>query len=1193
MDKHLRTAVIAAGVILAAASGSFADALTAGWQNPPESAKPRTWWHWMHGNITKQGITRDLEAMKRVGIGGATIFHASLAPKGKIDYFSPEWFDMMLFASQEAKRLGLELSMHNSEGWSSSGGPWVKPVDAMKMLVYSDVRVTPQSTNVKLAQPYTRINTYGDIAVLAFPTPAAESNSISSAGLTDGSGQPIANAGVLWDGDVKSVVRIPQNSNGDSIINIRYAKPTTVRQITFQQGVHLCNTVSLQAEGSDGKWQSLGSWQGNMVDDRPEWQGSWPVNPTTAQNFRVVFSRPAGGTLSLGELRLDGGARVPNINVKSLSAHGSVAVLRDKSSIPADAAIAPGSVINISKYMQPDGTLSWHPTSGEWTVIRFGWTPVTVTNHPATEAGIGLEVDKLDLKAVTDFYNEAVGPVVKKLGSLAGSTLKHILIDSYETGPQNWTPGFDDIFRNKNHYDLMTWLPVITGRYVGDTAQSERFLWDFRNTISDRWVDVYYKAFAKLCHDDNMLLETEPYGDGPLNSVYISSLADIPMTEYWAGTAGYAETTYQVASGAHIGGKNIIGAEAFTGNADSWQYGLFDIKQLGDSQWCAGVNRYIFHTTAHQADERLPGYALGPHGMHFDRHNTWFEQSKEWMKYVSRSQYLLQKGLFVADVLQLAEEGPLEGTEDLGLPLGWRSDRISSQFLAKCSVKNGQIVAPSGISYRFLVLPGSDRLSASTMNTIYNMVMAGATVVGNPPNETPGLAAYPKCDADLQRINQKLWGDTSKLGYNGQRTVGKGRVIWGKGMPQVLADLKIAPDIKVLNDFKQLNFIHRRTADADIYFVCNTIQHPVNIQAAFRVTGKLPEIWHPDTGKIEVAAQFTRNATNTVVPLMLDGTGSVFVVFRTKSTAPALVKQVKQSVVKAEQKKSLTILAATYGVLGDPAQSMDATAIVNKMIKNNSLELEVTNKAFGRDPAGMVVKQFYIKYKLGDETVEKTLAENSLLLVQVTGPARPDGWVSSVSGKTSFVATKPGNYVVSLGNGKTKSVKVDSLPTMTISAPWQVSFTPGWDAPAKVEFNKLINWIKSDNIGIKYYSGTAKYTTTIQAPRSLLGTNRRIYLDLGQVNIMAEVQLNGKPMGILWKPPYRVDVTDVLKAGANSLEVKVTNNWVNQLIRDAQRPADQKKTWLPWPVFNANSTLQDSGLIGPVQLITEANIPIK
>ncbi len=1193
LNKMTRT-IIAAGLLLAVTGCTAADTLVTGWQKPPESAKPRTWWHWMNGNISKQGITRDLEAMHRVGIGGATIFQAALQePKGPVPFFSPQWHEMMLFAAQEAKRLGIELSMHNSDGWSSSGGPWVKPADAMKMLVFSEVHVTPGSGTVKLPKPYTRMNTYGDIAVVAFPTPAVERAQISSAKLTiPGSNTPITNANMLCDGDVNTTLAIPANRpDGGSELQIQFDQPTEIRQITLQHCMGVASSITLDVSKEDGSWENLGRWNGNMSGDRPEWQGSWPIKPTTASHFRVVFNGPLGGTARLGELQLNGGARVRDINIKSLSTHSNISARREIAVVKPGSAIPIDSVKDITHYMKPDGSLDWKPASGDWTVIRFGWSLISVTNHPATAEGVGLEVDKLSYQAVTDFYKVAVGTVVKNLGPLAGSTLKHILIDSYETGPQNWTQGFEDIFKTKNKYSIISWLPALTGRFVGDDEQTERFLWDFRKTVSDRWADVYYDAFRKLCHNDNMLMESEPYGDGPLNPVLEAGLSDIPMTEYWAGSDGYGEITYQVVSGAHVTGRNIVGAEAFTGGG--WEYGPFELKKLGDSQWCEGVNRYIYHTMAHQADEKLPGWTLGYFGTHFNRHNTWFNQTKSWNDYVSRSQYLLQSGHFVADVLELAEEGALDVTDNIGLPFGWRSDRIVAPFLMKATVKNGRIVMPTGMSYRLLMLPKSGRLSVSTLSKIQELVSAGATLLGLPPTETPGLEAYPKGDAQLKLIAQKVWGNSTVSKGVGQRKVGKGLVMWNMSVAQALQALKVDPDVQVIDNYNKVRYIHRRTADADIYFVCHSGQEPVQLQVAFRTAGKIPEYWYPDTGKMERATQYTSTKTTTSLPVRMDGTGSVFVVFRDKSKASAPVKAVKQNVTIKRVILPLTVLSARFGVLDDPTRYMDVTAEVTKKIVDNSLELTASNDTFGRDPAWMSAKQFSIKYKLGDEILEKTYSENNMVLIQTSGPKRDYAWVNADGAqKLTLVATEPGSYEIALANGKTRDITVKSLPTMTINTPWQVAFQPGWEAPASVVFDKLIDWSHSDDQGIKHYSGTAVYTTRFEVDQSMIGSNLDVYLNLGQVSMLAAVKINGKTLDTLWKPPFRVNVTDVVKPGSNSLEIAVTNTWVNQLIRDSQRPADQKKTWLTWQPYSSGSQLQASGLIGPVMLETEARVQL-
>ena len=1193
MSNNLKISAAAALVLFSATACYAADTLETGWQKPPQSAKPRTWWHWMNGNISKEGITRDLEAMKRVGIGGATIFQASLQePKGPITFFTPEWHQMMLYAATEAKRLGIELSMHNCEGWSSSGGPWVKPDQAMKMLVFSEIRVTPESQKAVLPQPYTRINTYGDIAAVAFPTPKAELIKLSDAKITvNDSNIPISNADVLSDGDVHTTVDIPMNSQDSGMLNIAFGHPTEVRQFTVRHCVGLASQVSLEFQKPDGSWTSLGTGNGSMSGDRPEWQGAWPVQPTTATKFRMVFRQQGGGIAHLADLQLNGGARVPNLGVKTLASYGGLNARREITSIPAGTAIQANSVIDVTKFMNSDGSLSWRPKSGDWTVIRFGWTPITVTNHPATEAGLGLEVDKLSYQAVTDFYKTAVGTVVKNLGPLAGTTLKHILIDSYETGPQNWTQGFDQIFKDKNKYALLQWMPALTGRYVGNSEQTERFLWDFRKTVSDRWAQVYYDAFRKLCHENGMLLESEPYGDGPIDSVLEAGLSDIPMSEFWAGSEGFGETTHLVVSGAHTAGRNIVGAESFTGGG--YEYGPFQIKKLGDSQWCEGINRFIFHTMALQYDEKVPGWTLGIFGTHFNRHNTWFNNSQSWMEYVARSQYLLQQGNFVADVLAMSEEGATEYTEGINLPFGWRSDRVALPFLMGAVVKNGCIVLPSGMKYRLLVLPSSGRISVKSLSKVHELVQAGAVVLGYPAKETPGLEGYPSSDAKLASLTKAMWGGLSVNPGAGKRKVGKGYVMWNMTAEQALKALNVAPDMKVLSDYSRINFIHRQTGNVDIYFVCNAGQNPVQANIAFRVNGKVPEIWHPDTGKMETPATYTRTTSGTIVPVRLDGTGSLFVVFRKQNSAAASVKMVKQSIDKAVVRKPLTILSAVYGVIGDAQRSIDITQKVSKLVKNNSLELVASNSLTGQDPASMVVKQFAIKYKLGDTLFDEIYPENGSVFIQTDGSAFDTAWATTdAAGKLTLTATKSGSYNVTLSNGRVKKVVVNALPQMTIASPWQVSFQQGWGAPANTTFNKLIDWSTSEDDGIRHYSGTAVYTTQFTVGKNMIAGDRRLYLDLGKVSIMATVTLNGKKLTTLWKPPFRTDVTGILKPGKNVMEVSVINTWVNQLIKDAGRPADQKKTWLTWQPYGANSRLEPSGLIGPVTIVSNEEIKL-
>ncbi len=1187
-----RSRLLTAALLVATClTAHAADRLAEGWANPPESAKPRTWWHWMHGNITAEGITKDLEAMKRVGIGGATLFNASLAPKGPVNFFSPEWIRMVQHAMREADRLGLEMSMHNCEGWSSSGGPWVKPEQGMKMLVWSEVRVSPRSAPLVLPQPPTRLNTYRDIAVVAFPTPAPERIWLGDGEATiTVNGQPLDNPQRLWDGDLSTGIDVPRTGpNGAGVVQIEWPSPRTIRQCAVESFPIRFRTVELQQSLDGVQWTTItrfGTPDGAFGGNRPGVQGGQPFDAVHTRFVRILLLDAAGegGTLHLGELRIDNGARVRDIHTKTFCREAGLPAERDSRTVEADATIDPQSVLNLTGRLQPNGTLDWKPDRGDWTVIRFGWTPVGVNNHPASDAGRGLEVDKLDYAAVKAFYDVAVGTVTRAIGPLTGKTLRHILIDSYETGPQNWTQGFETYFATHAKYPITPWLPALTGRYVGDSVRTERFLWDFRKALGDRWIQVYYAYFKSLCHKDGMLLETEPYG-GPFKTVLAAALTDVPMTEFWCGQADASRGALEVAGGAHIGGRNIVGAEAFTGSWDSWEYAPKDIRKLGDSAWAGGVNRFIFHTYAHQPDERLPGMALGPHGLHNQRHNTWFELTTGWNDYITRGQYLLQQGRFVADVLQLQEEGPLEGTAGPGLPAGYAFDPCVAPILMQARVSDGQIVLPSGMRYRLLIMPPSGRVSLATARKIAALVKAGACVYGQRPTETPGLTDAVNADRALRQLAAELWGASPAA--SGNRSVGNGRVLWGMPLGDALKALGVAPDVQPMGTFRHLLYLHRQRPDADIYFVSNQYPGAAQVDVAFRIVGRGVELWRADTGQIETVAEYRTEKTRTIVPLALEPGGSVFVVFRGKPTVANPVSSISARVTRraSSRRLPLEIIRGVYGIVDDPARRIDVTDTLRAQVLDNGIHVDATNTLFGSDPAPFVVKQLEVTYRLGDQTVTRRIAENGLLSIQPTQMTIRPIAVTQSGGRLMARIEAPGEYTLHRANGRSHTLRVDDMPEpITAAGPWRVRFTPGSDAPAEIVFDRLIDWAQHEQPGIRYYAGTAGYTTTIDVEPSALSSDRRWVLDLGDVSVMARVWVNDKPFGILWKAPFQTDVTEALRPGANTIRIEVTNNWVNGLIGDYRRPADQRRTWVPTQIYNADSPLQPSGLLGPVQL---------
>lgn len=1327
-----RTALLAALLLatLTALSPAWSAPLDQGFANPPDSARPHTWWHWINGNVTKVGITADLEAMKQIGIGGAQIFNVDLGiPHGPVGFMSPEWRDMVKHAAAEADRLGLELVIHNCAGWSSSGGPWNTPAHAMQMVTVSERRVKgPAHLDEVLAQPPTRNGYYHDIAVLAFHTPEGEGPDMLSLNPKITSSAPDFNPAPMLDGDpnTSSVLRL-RDARKPGTIQFELAAPFTVRSLSFLAGGGGGNRIELQLSDDGQEFRPVAAF--NVPEPtilRPVLTLTFP--PATGRFFRLaVFRGPReAGAVSIAELRLESGYRIRDLGPKAGFVRGGD-YTPDRSEIPPSLVIPRAGVADISSSMDAQGHLVWDVPAGDWTILRLGHTPTGKNNHPAPPEGTGLECDKCSREALDAHFAGMVGKVLGDLGPLAGQRgLRGVLIDSYEVDAQNWTPLMREEFAKRRGYDPLPYLPVMTGRVVDSLEVSERFLWDLRRTLADLYADNYYGYFADLVHQHGMQMSAECYGNGNFDDLQCAGRVDIPMSEFWNGGGTDNQCAKGASSGAHVWGKSVVGAESFTSDEPEsrWQHDPYSMKALGDLVWTGGVNRFIFHRYAMQPWTGLyPAMTMGPFGVNLERTLTWWEQGQAWMKYIARSQYLLQAGLFVADLCYFQGEGapvslPSRGGLQPPPPPGYDYDGCDlAALLTRMTVRDGWIVLPDGMSYRVLVLPERQTMTPVLLRKIREMVQAGATVYGPRPTVSPSLQDFPNCDREVQTLADEMWGDCDGKAVTEHR-LGQGAIIWGKPLAQVLKDQRLPPDFEAGGSrVPNVVYIHRAVDGAQCYFVSSQSPIAQTVECTFRAAGKVPELWHPDTGEMERAPVYKEADNRVTVPIHFDPAGSVFVVFRQPAagadpvvaltrdgtsvfaaarhsdlklairkavygvfTPPAtdwvdvtkqvtamvrngrltvqatnglagdpaanIVKQMRVTYVLDGQpgektvdegetitipegagaggpgaEPKLEIKRALYGILpaGEPPEpqlsAVDVTAKLAGLVQDNELSVVAGNELAG-DPAPFVVKQMRVDYTLGGKDYSTTVGENATLVLpqgteDVLGAQipPPPGLSAAADGTVTVVAWEPGVYEGTTAGGKKVRAEVPAVrPPMLVTGPWNVTFPPNWGAPDRATFEKLISWTDSDVPGIKYFSGTATYTRDLDVPAELLAAGNSVQLDLGVVRNFAQVRLNGADLGILWKPPFRLDVTRLLKPGSNALEVRITNLWPNRLIGDELLPADYdlspggpirawpawllegkprtsgRVTFTTWSHLAKDSPLLESGLIGPVAL---------
>lgn len=1146
---------------------------------PPDSAKPWVYWFFMNGNITREGITADLEAMQRVGLGGGVWLNLDFRiPTGlvqNVPYFSDEWRGLLGHAVSESDRLGLQMSTFSSDGWSGTGGPWITPDNAMQRLTWSETCVQGAGRRqVELARPATNIGFYRDVAVIAFPTPEGEGDKEQRPRLT--TNVPGFNAALLADGDAAKRVNITRPKGGEISVQWEFSEPFAARSVTLEG-------LALSSQTAPRSAQLLASDNGS--DYRPvcrigfAWRGRFgsvtaAFRGTRARFFRLLFGKAdfPDDHLQVSEVSLRGAGRINAWEGKagfvSISGHGggpggpafyeermaaglapvsrgSVAGSDEAPAIPSD------GVIDLSQSMDASGRLEWDMPEGRWTILRVGYTPTGAGARPATEAGKGLECDKLSPRGVEAAFQAVMVKLLKQMGPLAGKTFTEAFIDSWEMGDQNWTAAFREEFKQRRGYDMTTWLPVMAGgRIVGSRDQSERFLWDLRRTIADLMAENFWGRMNQLCHEHGIRLQAEPGGlqQYMYDPIVYQKQVDVPMGEYWTG--GPRVDCRTAASAGHLYGKPVIGVEIFTSGQGNWRDDPYSLKALGDHAFCLGMNQYLIHRYTHQPWQNLsPGMTFAKYGINFERTNTWWEQSADWIAYITRCQYLLRQGSFVADVVSLIGEGApsyLGWSDQLSVPVpsGYDYDGCDAEAVIRLlSVENGRLVTPSGMSYRMLLLPDRDVMTPALARRVCDLVRDGATVVGPRPARSPSLSGYPKCDEEVRELAKEVWGDC-----DGQRVkehaFGKGRVVWGKSFGDMASGLGLTPDFEYLVDGKPvtLRYIHRRTVDADIYFVSNPEDRPVEARCAFRVTGKAPELWRADTGDRIMAAVFEETPQQTFLPIRFDPHGSTFVVFRREPVGAA---------VTAVRRDGQSVFASTENTT--PEQRM--------------IELERT----------------------ADGHLMATIAEN-------------------------------GRYVLEMVDGKSVELSVATIPApMSIGGAWELRFPEGRGAPDRITLDSLGSWTGDSRPGVKYFSGTAIYTKGIDIPAALLGEGKRLALDLGAVKNLAEVSLNGRRLGVLWKPPFSVDISAVAKPGVNRLEVHVTNLWANRLIGDEQAPAESSwkgegaiaewPTWVAgdgprptnagryafttWKHYAKDSALLESGLLGPVRLVSARREEVK
>jgi hypothetical protein len=1105
-------------------------------KNPPLSSKVHTWWHWMAGNITMEGITKDLESMKQQGISTATILnigeiYSQNVEVPKVKFNSPEWLEMFYWALTEANRIGITIGIHPIDGFSTAGGPWITPELSMKQYTWTKTSIEGgKQVSVQLPQPIAIENYYQDVAVIAYPM--TKKINLFQQAVEEVKVNNVTTDRLLIDSNPNSKVVLKKNDvveltfneeftanklallpllpfswDDMSNITVHFELSSSTDGVNYHKvadlvstGVNKTNIITFPSITS--KYYRLGLSETNFV-----YFSEYPIAELELlkNDEEPLFS---SGLTSFFEKTV----RVFDVNENALDDN-------ENTNIPS---IVESSIVDITEYFSPEGNLNWKAPKGEWQVIRFGYTSTGVKNDPATHEGEGLEVNKMDTSALNFHFKSYAQKLIQKAGSYKGNTLKFILMDSWEAKFQSWTKAFPEEFLKRRGYSIYPWIPVLCGEIVGNIQLSEAFLHDFRKTIADLIDENFYKHYSNLCHRNNLEFHGEVIysnwgGYPPLDPLKSNAWVDVPMTEFWAENNENNMVDYKpsirpkpgfptFAALAHD--KQIIASEAYTGYAH-YSETPADLKPFGDAAYCSGVNQLVLHSFVHQPFDKKPGMTLGKFGGHYNRNNPLWEFTQDWMAYQARVQYVLQKGEPVLDVvLYIGDELPQFFSKSFlnDLPFGTQAMACNYDILMnRAKVIDGMISFGGKQSFPLLLLPNRTKMDLATLKQIAHLVREGAVIYGPKPLEMLSVQEIKHETVAFHNLVDSLWGPYQDNAF------GKGRIISGKPLNSVLEELGVLPDLTTnTNDPKEFMFIHKRNDNEDIYFLFNQQNKILNREILFKVTGKSPEIWNPENGSVLKPAIYAIEKNQTRIPVTFKPYESKIFIFKNESP-DYFIRQ-----VLIDNKKIF------------PQQQLSDSLIA------------VPNAVFEH--------------------------EKIVYTTELTG---------------EYTFSTHDNKIIKRKLSQPKIHNLEDLNTL-------IEFFPISDEVIKpVEVSKLTSLTEFEDPAIKYFAGKARYTINFAVPDNYLSASDSIVFDLGRLSATAEVILNGRLLAYAWQPNTRLAVSDILRA-ENKLEITVANAARNRFIGDLIQYGSVKSLWTTSPIetiLNKDMPLKPSGLMGPLKLI--------
>ena len=1062
-----------------------------------DDARPWTFWYWMYGAVTPEGITADLEAMKQVGLGGAYLMPikgVGQGPEyeGQAQQLTPEFWEMVDHSMKEAKRLGLRLGMHICDGFALAGGPWIAPQESMQKIVWSDTII--RGGNIERL-PLPQLEGYEgyseDIATYAIPLGKQPADVVMRPviSLATLPGTEVKDKKKAVNMDEKGVIR----SSYPCRIDYTYEQPVTVSnvEIVLSGNNYQAHRLKVLVSDDGRNYRFLKQ----LKPARHGWQNTdchstHGLPPTTAKYFRFEWT-PEGSEPGCEDL--DAAKWKPNLKIKEIRLHTAprihqwegkagfvwrVAGASTSQEIPDEACV---QLNEVRRLTLTDGSLTAKLPEGEWRILRMGHTSTGHVNATAG-GGKGLECDKFSVAAVRKQFDNWFAQVFEKTTpKVAREVLKYMHVDSWECGSQNWSATFAAEFKSRRGYDLMPYLPLLAGIPMESAEKSEQVLRDVRITIGELVTDVFYTVLAQCAGEYDCRFSAECVSPTMVaDGLRHYDKVDLPMGEFWLNSPTHDKLNdvLDAVSGAHIYGKNVIQAEGFTEIRGTWDEDPAMLKPLLDRNYALGINKLFFHVFTHNPWlDRAPGMTLDGIGLFYQRDQTWFRESSAFVDYATRCQTLLQKGTPVVDIAVFTgEEMPrraiLPDRLVSMLPGIYGAERVESERVRLANEGQPLRVVPVGVTHSANMADPDkwiNPLRGYQYDSFNKDALLRLAKVEDGHIVLPGGGRYkvlvlptarpmdPTAVPLSKEVEQKIaeWKEQGviipELPYKAESFAAMG----------LERDIELPAEVA---------YAHRTADDMEIYFIANQKNEVRNFTASFRQKGLAPKLYDAVTGRTYIPEQWAEREGRTEVSLSLPAYGSRFVIF-------------------FKSKDTLELFA------GDSLLHEENVAAEN-MAKR------------------------LVRHEWKEES--RTPLENS---------------------------------------------------------EWTVHFEK---TDVKLVRDELFDWSKESDAKVKFYSGRACYTSSFVVQDEFDGS---VLLSLGRVANVATVRVNGKACGIAWTPPYQVDITSALVAGANRLEIEVVNTWANALRGMDQGSAPFDGIWANAKYRLPGDDLLPAGLLGPVELV--------